>query len=545
MKKLVNYILPIKKCEAVYAVLFSIMSVLGMHVVNEKSETATVLTTYISPAALTDIIWLIVIAPVAYIALQLIKLIGNRISAVAVGEPKRGKSLIITWLVIFAVILILWIPYLMSYWPGGIYNDTLYSIHIALGEQPMDNQNTVLYALFWRLVFNIGMVVNQGAYGGLKLMTVIQSLALIVTASSFFTWLRSRGLKRWAVGILTVIFAIMPEFPFYGISLWKDTLFGVVLFWYSFLIYIMITDSKDIKKPVGIVRIIEYAVLSLLVIFGRNNGIYIVILTSLVTGIILMKAAKNKFVSFISVSVGIIVASIVVTGPVYKACGVIESDPVEKYGIPLQQTAYILSSGGSFSESQKAVIEEILPVEGWINLYNPIVVDTIKFSPLFNAGYFNTHISEFVSAYAGIVIKNPILAFKGYLLSTIGFWDAWISSSSAYICNVHCFNAEYFMSDYFNQKTGLTLTDIVGPRWYISSGLLIWIMLLSVCFIMQKKNYRMLAPVVPSLGLWITLMIATPISFSFRYIFPMLLCIPIYILCAGKAVSKENGEKDN
>ena len=75
-------------------------------VVNENSETATVLTTYISPAALTDIIWLIVIAPVAYIALQLIKLIGNRISAVAVGEPKRGKSLIITWLVIFAVILI-------------------------------------------------------------------------------------------------------------------------------------------------------------------------------------------------------------------------------------------------------------------------------------------------------------------------------------------------------------------------------------------------------------------------------------------------------
>lgn len=543
MKKILNYILPIRKCEAVFAVLFSLMCVLDLHLINEDAVHSTVLTTYMTAFKITDILWLILFTVLSYLVLQLLRFVFNHAEGILTDSNIRKTNPVLMTIIIFALIMIAWIPYFMSYWPGGIYNDTLYSIHIALGEQPMDNQNTVMYALFWRLIFVIGNVANQWVYGGMKLMTILQAVMMSLTAAAFFSWLRKKGARMWVICVLTAVFALLPIFPLYSISLWKDTPFGVIMFLYSWLLYVIITNADKKKNTVSISNIVLYVLVSLLVAFGRNNGIYIVIGTSIMLALLLHKCGTAKDVKKIIVtSVSVIILTLIIQIPVYNACGVEASDPVEKYGIPLQQTAYIISAGGKMSGDEEAVMKEILPIDGWINLYNPIVVDTIKFDPLFNADYFNTHTGEFVKAYVGIVIKNPVLAVKGYLISTIGFWDMWKTSSSAYFCNEHCYGAEFFMSDYFSQKTGIVLTDIVGPRWIISSGLLIWIMLWAVCFILQKKYYRMLMPIMPTVLLWGTLLIATPLAFSFRYVFPLLLCIPIYAISAGRALPKEEDE---
>lgn len=535
MKKLVNQILPIEKWKVAYAILFAIMCILDMHIVNEQVAHSTVLTTYLTSFGVMDLPIFVLIMIAAYLVIVFCGRLLQNIAGFFISDKEKKGNSHICFMVIFAVIIIAWIPYFMSCWPGGIYNDTLDSIHIALGEQQMDNQNTVLYALFWRLIFSIGNVVDQGAYGGLKLMTIVQAVYIAATAACFFTWLRKKGVRIGIIIIFTGLIAIMPVFPFYAISLWKDTLFGVTVFLYSWLMLLMVADINRENGSLSLVRTISYIILSLLVAFGRNNGIYIVIVLSIVLTVLYLKKGHSSDVKkILTASVAVILASIIIQIPVYNACGVIKSKPVEKFGIPLQQVAYIISAGGNMSEEEMLVIDSVLPLDGWINLYNPTVVDPIKFDPLFNSGYFNTHTGDFVKAYLGLVIKNPGLAFKGYLLATMGFWDVWKTSSSAYICNVHCYNCEFFMSDYFNQYTGLTLTDIVGPRWYISSGMLIWIMLLAGFAVLQKKNYKMLIPILPTVVLWGTLLIATPLAFSFRYVFPMLLCIPIYVICGCK-----------
>ncbi len=97
------------------------------------------------------------------------------------------------------------------------------------------------------------------------------------------------------------------------------------------------------------------------------------------------------------------------------------------------------------------------------------------------------------------------------------------------------------MSDYFNMYTNLVLTDIVGPRWFISSGLLIWIMLGVIAIILSRKEWEYLIPIMPTFVLWVTLLIATPLAFSFRYVFSILLCMPIYLmlLLEKKSLGKE------
>jgi len=541
MEKIVKILRQINIVDYIFAILFGVMCIFSRHVIDIPSAKSTILTTYVTSFGLLDLPLFIIMTVVGLIIVQLCRYIINwllpkkDLFIIPASTCERGRITIL-WIAIFTLTMIAWIPYLMSYWPGGIYNDTLDSIHIALGKAPMDNQNTILYALWWRLIFWLGTPINQGDYGGLKLMTIVQPAIMATIAASFFVWLRSRGARLWIVITLALVFAFVPIFPFYAVSLWKDTLFGMNMFLLIWILYWIVSDM-DRQRKVSKRLLIAYLIVSLLISFGRNNGIYIVIVTGIALSLYVWKKLdKDNLIMTSALSAFVIAISIIVQGPVFNSLGIIQSDPVEKYGIPLRQVAYMLSSGANISSEEMDILEEIMPSEGWINLYDPIVADQIKFAPLFDASYFNTHTKEFLHAYLGMVLKNPFIAFKGYALSTIGFWDAFKTSSSAYICTAHCGHAEYFMSDYFAYMTGRVLSDFVGPRWYISSGLLVWLMLLSLCLICgQSMHKKYIIPIIPILVLWGTLLIATPVSFSFRYVFSILLSLPLVVMCSFSA----------
>lgn len=591
----------ISPAEMIYAVLFAVMTVISRHTSYSDDIESNILTVNVSGFILGDIPLFIAVCCITYIVLRLIPVgikgsypllvyshdnsRSGKLSAMSAGK-KAGRDRVLRRIIIFAVIMICYIPYLMSYWPGGIYNDTSYTIDIALGKAPMSDQNTVLYALFWRLIFYIGQIFHQGDYGGLKLMTVIQCMAIAAVAAFFIAWLHDRGVRVWVEILLTALAALCPIFPYYGISLWKETWFGLIFFlytwmWYGYISGICSEHESDhdaggnaavaTGRPKRIRALITYVMLTMLVIFSRNNGIYVIIFTMVISAVLLRKLLNRKeWKKLLVVNIIILGTVMLIKGPVYKAAGVEKSAASENYGIPLQQTAYMISTaalktdstdrsgnegmieeksndiiggidetvknGLGMTDAEYSVITSIMPIDAWINLYNPVVVDSIKFGEYFNKGYFDTHIGDFLKVYAGMMIRNPVPAVRGYLISTMGFWDAYKSSSSAYICTAHTVQAEYFMSDYFNMKTDIYLSDIVGPRRYMSGGALVWIML--ALFAVSIGRTEVLT-YIPSIGLWLTYMLATPLSFSFRYLFGLFLCMPLY-LCPVLAGADKN-----
>ncbi len=565
-----NRIIP---AEVVYALTFAIMTVFSRHTIYSDGATSTVLTVKITPFVLSDALVIFITMPAVYVILQLLKLLFGILSERIFEKPEteslKSSKRIVNWIMSFAFIMLCYVPYLMSYWPGGIYNDTSYTLDIVHGSSPWSDQNTVLYALFWKAVISVGSIFGQGDYGGLKLMTVLQCTAIASVAASFVTWLRSRGVRRWVTILMTLTVALMPVFPFYGISLWKETWFGLVFFLYTWMWYAISTEigtkenypyetSEDLTAKGKLKRqtlfdikiIVVYIIVTLMMIFGRNNGMYVVLCTMAVSLAVLFKRVPvSEWKKAVIANITIIMLALIIRGPVYGAAGIQKTSVSESLGIPLQQTAYMISNAAvsdtviddvnydvadnvrnslGMSDAEYETIVHIMPMEAWINLYNPVVVDSIKFAELFNREYFETHAPEFMKSFTGIVCKNPMLAIKGYLLSTIGFWDAYKASSSAYVCTQHTVQSEYFMSDYFTQKTGLTLSDIVGPRWYISAGALVWIMLALFVLAPKKKRVSVLT-YLPGIALWLTYMLATPLSFSFRYLFGLLLCIPLYL----------------
>ena len=204
-------------------------------------------------------------------------------------------------------------------------------------------------------------------------------------------------------------------------------------------------------------------------------------------------------------------------------------------GIPIQQVAYVLSTDGTVEADELAFMEQIMPLENWKALYEPTVVDYIKFDPTFDRQFFQEHSGEFTGHYLHMMLQNPVKALKAYALSTIGFWDISQGSASAYICNFHFSNSGYVMSDYFDYYTGISFRELVEPRDYISAALWAWLLLLCVCICIQKRYFTGLIAVLPTLGVWLSIMAATPLSFSFRYVYSLFLCAPLYLIVSLRA----------
>lgn len=534
MKKFVENLKKLNIWHSLYAFLFATMMVCSRHVVNAPAADGN---DSIANIYFTDVHFIDVLAILALTAL--FYLIVNSVPALSKSGlygAKREKS-VRTLLIIAATIIIAWLPYIFSYWPGGIYTDTMNSLYIATGEQPMTTHEPVLYTLLWCIIFGItGGTLEVGKYIGLYTFTVLQFLGMAALLTSFTYWNYLRGLKKAAVSIMTLVFALFPLFPYYAISLWKDSVFGIIVFLYSWHLFCMnerINETKKVEKK----DVILYVLLSVLTVFARNNGIYVVIFTSV---IIVLSVLKNKAVlKKIGIATAVmILACLIVQHPVFNAMGLNVDTVVESVGIPVQQTAYIIATDGNIDSKDREFLAQIMPEENWKSIYNPLDVDFIKFDGSFDREFLSDNFGKYMGVYLRLCLKNPVKAVKAYLLATLDFWDVWETSGVAYVCGDCGGWTGVYQGDYFGYYTGVSFKDLVTPKHYISAAVWAWIMLFTVVRLLGDERKKNIWSVMPSLGVWLTIMVAVPIAFSFRYVFAVFLCMPICLI----ALAEDGGQ---
>lgn len=541
---------------ALFSMLFAGMIIVSRHIFNFQADLSTIATVYVTDFHFLDFIAWACMVPVIYLLTELAAFLFASLGTGLFGVERNGRKGIWVLAGSFLFLLLLWFPYLPSYWPGGIYSDTVDSINMALGKAGLDNHHPILYTLIWRFMFKVtGAFSGEGEYGGLKLFTVTQTLLLAFVLSYFIYRGYRWGLRKAFLLFWLLAFAIYPLYPFYGISMWKDTLFSLTVFAFSVFLYHTFSGArKSTSRPdadggktadndgISLTWLARYCLFTILIIFLRNNGIYVAAFYSAAITLLCLKQRKAAL-RIGAASFTILLISAVIQGPVYDRCGYNINKTTESLGIPLQQTAYIVSTDGIVTQEDEEVLTELMPLERWKELYNPIVADTIKFSPEFNRGYLEENGGEFMKTYFHLMLRNPVKAVKGYLLSTMGFWDIFESSSTAYICNLHFGNVEYFMSDYFDYYLHISFRNLAEPKNYLSAALFVWLLLGTVFLCLAKHNKKGLIALMPTLGIWLTIMAAVPVAFSFRYIYALFLCTPLYLIICTK--NFQNPAEDN
>ena len=64
-----------------------------------------------------------------------------------------------------------------------------------------------------------------------------------------------------------------------------------------------------------------------------------------------------------------------------------------------------------------------------------------------------------------------------------------------------------------------------------SIGLVFWVILIFAMMSIRKNKLYGIYPFIPIIGIWITMMIASPVFGEFRYVYGAYTCLPLLMLC--------------
>lgn len=452
-----------------------------------------------------------------------------------------AKQLRITWLICTAIIMVCWLPHLLFYYPGVIIGDSLSSIAQAVGTQPLGNHFPVVYTLFIKLCFKITSLFSDNLNYGVFLYTITQYIIMAMSAGYIVVWLLSHGVKKELCVIIELFYSCCGIFAGYAISMWKDPLFGVA----CTIIGLLVADIIISKGTVLSSRkfIICWIMLGLFLMFWRNNGIYIFLPTFLITWLFY----KKKHIIFLIANIAICALYFLITGPLYNALNISKDTTVESFAVPIQQVASVIVSDYELNDEQREVLFTILPEEDWEN-YSPTLVDRIKFQGNFNSEYFNKNIGKFIKVWAELLIPNFGLYVRSYLMNTMGFWRPGIQYGAGYFYSPGETTNEFgiYRTDLLQKITGHDFFEALDKsRLFICSGTLVWMMLtVIILIILKKSNLRLLLMLIPSLATWGTLLLATPIAFSFRYIFILGFNLPVCILLPFMSITNNDNDTE-
>lgn len=496
---------------------------------------------YISAYSLLDIAAFIFILPsILVIAFALYKLISSPDASTAF-ETNRSNNIKKT-LLLALIPFICWIPYLLIYWPGFIFGDTLSSLAQATGLTAYNNHHPFMYTLFIKVCLKVGNIIGSGNTGGCVIYCLAQMGFMAFAFSYLSRWITTRcSLKKHWQLIVVLIFSLSPYIATYSIAMWKDPIFSTSLVLITILLMDFVLSGGKILNTSHL-WLPMFIVLLLIASFSRNNGIYIVGCTLLAIGIFWLikrhSESIKKYAPKTALScLCVIICYMAITGPVYKALNVAPSEKVESIGILLNQMARVAALDGDMTESDKEFLNSMLPYESYKTVYTPTCADNLKWNSSFNNEALE---NDFFKHWFSLLVQNPRVYFESWELQTFGFWAVNQSlprevgnisggvprnTTSAYVADldVYQINAE-------NKLGHDSLRDVFTQDNYcVPISIILWgLIFLSICLCLSGRKSWLIA-LIPSLALLATLVIASPIWYWPRYGAAVQFLIPFYI----------------
>lgn len=448
------------------------------------------------------------------------------------------------WVLLLSVIVFLgWIPYMAIYWPGFIFGDSLSSLSQAMGWTALSNHFPVVYTIYLKCWLKFAGILGLGNTIGVGMSSICQSVLMSLGFGLLARWVVVRGGVRPVAGIaIALVFSLTPYIATYGIALWKDPLFSSAVLVFSMCLADYAWSRGEIAQRKSWITLLLIS--SLVMVFFRNNGVYILLGTLTLLAISLIVKSRLRHAKGSGRVIGCMAAVLlvfgIVTGPIYSFGGVVPSEASESVGIPLNQMARVVALDGEMSESDREYMNSIYPLEEYKSTYTPCCTDNLKWAPNFN----NSALSEGLwGHWVSMLIRNPNAYFQAWELQTYGFWAVnpgnsdrlWsgnISSgvprnvSAAYVDQLVPYGIEPNPAALDESWNSMLPID----SWSIPVSWLFWAVLyLSICLFAEDKG-RWVFALIPSIILVATLVIASPIYYWSRYGAALQFLIPMYAL---------------
>lgn len=438
-------------------------------------------------------------------------------------EKITTKKQIKYWIISSIFVAIPYLLYLLTYAPGAVLGDSLTSIVQGWGDVPFNNHHPVLYSMFVGIFMRIGRMLNNNNIGTM-LYSTAQMLIMSGIIGYFLVWLKKHNVKMKYILLTYLFFVANTIFAAYAIIMWKDPLFCGFIFLMTLFLYDIISQNGEpLKHFYGIFK---FVILSVLIAFFRNNGIYIVI--GMYIAILIW--SRKKLLIFNIVNTITVIAIIIIQGPIYTKLGII-SPTEESLAIPMQQIARTITYDGEITPEQEEFLNKILPIEKWKSKYEPCVVDSIKWDPDFNKEFLTENKTEFIKIWAQMLPKNFAEYVKAYLMDTYGFWSIETKNKFGFV-DTYIIKNDFGIErkDCIKSLTGKSIGNLFTKPDFLGAGTVLWILVLSGVLLIINKKTKYIFVLLLCLISWVSIMVATPVAFSLRYVFMMVYSLPLIIM---------------
>lgn len=445
-------------------------------------------------------------------------------------RPKEKPTIKRLSIYCFIGCLLCWIPYFLYQYPGVMTPDSINQLEQTLGMIEYNNHHPFVHTMIFSLFYHIGYFLFSDMVTAVSFYTFFQMCFLAFSIYYFLKTLEMFDIRQEILVIITLFYALVPYHAVFSVTVWKDIPFAAVVLLFSCSILRMM-------RRTGVGEMAMFIFSGIMVCLLRSNGWY----GFLFCVPFLLVGYRNRAKKMFPAVAGILLAAVIVKYPVMNGLHVTQPDLIESLSIPLQQIAAVVCNDRELSDEQNELIENVIDTTYIKELYNPAFADNMK--ELVRAGnqeYLAEHKGEYFRLWVSLGLAYPADYITAYIQQTYGYW---YPDSFYPVAEGEGVSAT---------KLGVSHTPLIGGRIVIKTkeialkmgGMLpvyglLWSMGVAFCFLLfcignafVRDEKDKLLCYLPSVALYLTVMIATPVATDFRYVYFMVFSMPFYLMTA-------------
>ncbi len=471
--------------------------------------------------------------------------------------PKKIKELLDNkpFLTSVVIMLICWLPYIISFYPAilspdpsnqikqffGIHTKYMDSVDLIDESVTITNHHPVLHTVLLGGCTKIGMTLFDSTNIGLFLYSIIQIIILLSALAFTIKYMKKIETPYYIRFMALIIYSLVPVFPLYAMSAVKDTIFTALVIVYMINVYDLIKYRNTVKYSNK--KCILLTLLLLAIMLMRNNGLYLVIL-SFPLLLLIEKKNRIKLVMILVLPVVLYNRYNDVLLPYLK---ITEGSIREMLSIPFQQSArYVKEYGDDLDEDEVSAIDNVLGIDTLASRYKPELADPVKneFNKYTTDEELNTYFKEW---YKGL-LKHPDSYIQATINNVYGYFDP--NTSNWYVY----YNYDKRLSQEGN-TFNYSFNGLSIPRDILSSyalafpylpilgiivniGFSVWLYMYMFVILIKDKKYKYLIYLAPVVSL-VLVCIASPANTYFRYAMPYIFAMPVMIAIFIDIINKK------
>ncbi len=463
----------------------------------------------------------------------------NRSNKAITEAPSKGMKYI--WPIATAVIFVLYVVWLIGCYPGYYnYDGGNQLVQVMYDETPYSTHHPLLHTLYVGGVITLGYKIYSVDLSFGIFLYCLSQMALCALCFGYsvrFIW---QYTQKKIYPILAIIFyAICPPIVMFAMSTTKDTSCYAILLVAVIRLYELYkadAEGRRVSKTSWIITAILLTLSCLL----RNNIVYAiaVLMVFFVIGCI-----KNKKTGFVVLFISVILMNSLVSTGLEKALHATPGSMTEALSVPFQQIARLYADEGesAFTDEELELLYAAIEPE-MIRQYNPMISDVIKFAFWRHLDVIKENLWDFVSLWARKGLQYPKSYIDSFLDNT---YQAWYPETVLNAMGQH----RYFMITGWNEESGtpklqglydyyasLNDTDSYAKypvlRWFFSIGAMFWMLLITLFYVLWRKDKVMLKTLALVLLVSMTNLLG-PVS-DVRYYLILFYLFPICVGILGK-----------